>query len=488
VERRDLVWLGAITLAGAVARFATLDLQGFHHDEAVTAGRVLQPGLGDTLGWVVDSERSPPLYYLLAWPWAKLFGTGEVGLRSLSALIGTAAIPAAWFAARELATRRAGLVVAALVAFSPMLIWYSQEARSYGLFALFSTVALGFFARAARDPAPRALWSWAAASALALLSHYFALFLIGPQALWLLHRAGPGRRIAAMAAAAVVLVGLALVPLAIAQQGEGRSDSFADRALEVRALEVAVDAFAGEEPNPFVGEREVDAVQGGALAAGILALVGAVALVARAGTPREREGAALAGGVAAAAIGIPLVLALVGLDFANPRNMIGATVPLLCVIGIGFAVERHRRLGLAAAVALCVAFAVTVAAAWSLEKMQRDDWRSVAEAIGPAAGRRILVINHNGDNPVEYYLGARPLDSKRYEDGIRVREIVAASNYPAINPPPGWDLTFEDRISTFYVREFTRSPAELVRPADPAVTDLLTEKYEAFVDRPGGGP
>src|SRR5687767_8498085 len=98
--RRDLIWLGAITLAGALARFATLDLQGFHHDEAVTAGRVIQPGLVDTLDWVVRSERSPPLYYVLAWPWAKLFGNGEVGLRSLSALIGTATIPAACFAAR----------------------------------------------------------------------------------------------------------------------------------------------------------------------------------------------------------------------------------------------------------------------------------------------------------------------------------------------------------------------------------------------------
>lgn len=486
MERREIIWLGAITAVGAIARFATLDLQGFHHDEAVTAGRVIGPDLFETLGWVKDSERSPPLYYVLAWPWAKLFGTGEVGLRSLSALIGTLTIPAAFFAGRELGSKRAGLVTAALVALSPMLIWYSQEARSYALFVLFSTLALAFFARSLSEPSRRSLWLWAAMSALALLSHYFAVFLIGPQILWLLYRTPPDRRRTLLAAAAaVVAVGLALLPLARAQEGEGRSNSFAERPLSTRALEVGVDAFAGEEPNPFVGERAVDLVQAGGLAAGALGLLAAAALLAGSGTRREREGAALAGGVAATAILVPLGLALFGLDFANPRNMIGGYVPVLLVLGIGFSAERRARLGLAAAAVLCAVFVGVVAAANSLEKMQRDDWRSVAEALDPAEGRRILVINHNGDDPIQLYLGAEKFEGKRYEDGVRTREIVAASSYPAIKPPDGWDLAWEDKVSTFYVRVFRVPKAELVRPGDYSDERLLTEQSEVLIDRPG---
>src|SRR3954465_11424371 len=89
VNRRELWTVAGITLVAALIRFSTLDHQSFDHDEAVTAIRVLQPNLGDMLSVVGRLERSPPLYYLLAWPWSKLFGTGEVGLRSLSALFGT---------------------------------------------------------------------------------------------------------------------------------------------------------------------------------------------------------------------------------------------------------------------------------------------------------------------------------------------------------------------------------------------------------------
>jgi uncharacterized membrane protein len=81
-----LVWLAGIVLLGALLRFATLDLQSYRFDEAVTVGRVLQPSLFSTLSAVPRSESTPPLYYLVAWIWSRPFGTGEVWMRSLSAL------------------------------------------------------------------------------------------------------------------------------------------------------------------------------------------------------------------------------------------------------------------------------------------------------------------------------------------------------------------------------------------------------------------
>ena len=123
---------------------------------------------------VKHSESNPPLYYVIAWGWAKVFGLGEVGLRSLSALFGAATIPVAYFIGRELSGRRAGYITAAIVAVNPMLIWYSQEARGYALLVFLAALSFLFFLRALRTHDNRDLALWSLASIGALTTHYFA--------------------------------------------------------------------------------------------------------------------------------------------------------------------------------------------------------------------------------------------------------------------------------------------------------------------------
>ncbi len=82
----------AIVLAGAALRFATIASQSYWYDEATTV-RELHMSFGGLLHAVAHRESTPPLYYVLAWVWAKAFGTGEAGLRSLSALAGVGTIP-----------------------------------------------------------------------------------------------------------------------------------------------------------------------------------------------------------------------------------------------------------------------------------------------------------------------------------------------------------------------------------------------------------
>jgi mannosyltransferase len=146
LTQRWVPWLAGLTVLGAALRFAFLDAKGFWEDEAVTL-LLVRMDFGEMLSSLPDFERTPPLYYALAWAWAKLFGEGEVGMRSLSALLGTATIPVAFRAARELVTPRTALVAAALVAVNPILVWYSQEARSYALLVLLAALSLLYFAR-----------------------------------------------------------------------------------------------------------------------------------------------------------------------------------------------------------------------------------------------------------------------------------------------------------------------------------------------------
>ncbi|CAN5165883.1 hypothetical protein BH20ACT13_BH20ACT13_24020 [soil metagenome] len=86
--------VAGLTTLGALVRFATLDRQSFWLDELVTVS-LLHQSFGDMLTAIPESEASPFLYYVLAWPWTRLAGFGEIGLRSLSALVGAAIVPVA---------------------------------------------------------------------------------------------------------------------------------------------------------------------------------------------------------------------------------------------------------------------------------------------------------------------------------------------------------------------------------------------------------
>src|SRR6478672_7541759 len=71
--RSRAFWIVAgLTLLAAVLRFATLGVQAYHHDEIVTASRVLRGSFFHAMDAVGFSESAPPLYYALAWVWTQV--------------------------------------------------------------------------------------------------------------------------------------------------------------------------------------------------------------------------------------------------------------------------------------------------------------------------------------------------------------------------------------------------------------------------------
>ena len=357
----------ALTALGAALRFPTLDRQSFWLDELVTVS-LLDHGLGDVLREVPRSEATPFLYYLVGWAWGSLFGLGEVGIRSLSALAGTATIPVAYGAGAVMVSRRAGVVTAALVAVNPFLIWYAQEARSYALFALLGAGTVLAFGHALRGSRGW-LAAWAVLSALALATHYYAVFLVGAEVVWLLLRSRP-RRPAVLATLVPVATLAAQAPLLLEQRGNGE-------AVTGSSL---VDRIAGIPKNLVVGYSFPAEALGSALAA-LLVLVG-VALLARVAAP-ERRGALIAGSLAAAVILIPIVLAVGGADYLVARNTIVAVVPAAVCVGAGFATGR---LGLAAAAILCL-LSAGIALAPALDTSYgRTDWRGAAAPLATTTG------------------------------------------------------------------------------------------------------
>ena len=400
-RRSAVLWaLAGLTALGLAVRFASLGLQSYHHDEAITAMRVLPGSFGDMLRSVRVSESNPPLYYALAWGWVKAFGSDEVGLRSLTALFGAATVPVAYLIGRQLASWRAGLTLAAFVALNPMLIWYSQEARSYALLVFFGAVSLFFFLRALDDRRGRDLAFWALASALALCSHYFAVFAVGIEAVWLLVALRARWRVVLPALAGVGAVGLALLPLINAQVNPTHIGWIENSPLSTRLWETAVSFLAGETGHVIA------AAPRDRYALVPLALIGVgLALVALRGERRERRGAGLGLVLGLGVMGLAAIAALTGKDYVVERNLLPALVPLLAAAAIGFSLAGARRLGLALTVALCaywLAFDIHVT---RTPNLQRPDFRTITEKLGPPLeGRRAIVAWKLAADPVRYYL------------------------------------------------------------------------------------
>jgi mannosyltransferase len=423
-NRAGALWvLALLTALAAALRFATLDLQSFHHDEVITAARVIPGSFSEMLHAVKGSESNPPLYYVLAWGWAKAFGTGEVGLRSLSALVGTATVLLAYAVGAELASRRAGLIAAALAAVNPMLIWYAQEARSYALLVFFCAASLLFFVRALRSGSGRDLALWALASALALCSHYFAFFAVAIEALWLLVARRSRWRALLPALAGVAVVGLALLPLINAQVNPTHIGWIDFTPRSSRFFQTAISFLVGETGHVIAEPpRERYALLPAILSAAALLLV-----VLR-GSRRERRGALLGAVVGLGVAVLTLVAALVGKDYVVERNLLPALLPLIVAASIGFAVERARRIGLLLAVVLCaywIAFDVHVT---QTPNLQRPDFRGLTEALGPPQRRRAIVSWKLAADPVRFYLHDHAQRIYSGEDLVREIDVISKSS------------------------------------------------------------
>jgi 4-amino-4-deoxy-L-arabinose transferase-like glycosyltransferase len=412
---REAWLLGGLILLAAALRFATLGVQSLDADEGFTA-EIARKSFGAAMSQIPHTESTPPLYYALVWLWTKLFGTTEWGLRSLSALAGTALVPVVYAIGTALKSRRTGLIAAAFVAVSPLLVWYSQEARAYSLYVLLAAVAFLFLVRG------RAGW-WALASAAALATHYFAAVVVVPMALWLLYRRG---RTALWAVAGVALAAAALAPLLV-HQAEHVSRPWAD------ALSVTDELLATSQ-SFLVGMTWTWLIhRPGVIVLGLLA-------VAMAWRARKHREALLPGAVAAFGLAVPFLSTLLGAKYFTPGNEL-AVWPLVAVV---LAIGASR---LPAAAFCAGMLAITVAVPLDAG-LQRENWRDVVHGLRGPLG--IVVLNGFEDTRVVSYYLRRP--APPYPVGEiavlgRPREVPSAFVAPPLAGMRGIAMSSEGRIA-----------------------------------------
>lgn len=161
-----------------------LSCKPFWFDEAfsVEVARLSWPNFLHLLWW---REANMSLYYVLLRMWLH-FGRSPYFIRSLSVVIAALTLPAIYWLARLLFDRRVAVIAAALFTFNGYHVRYSQEARSYSLFVLLTTVSSGLLVWWLAEPAGRRLRGYILASVLSAYAHFYALLLVAAH--WLVLR------------------------------------------------------------------------------------------------------------------------------------------------------------------------------------------------------------------------------------------------------------------------------------------------------------
>jgi hypothetical protein len=187
-----------------------------------------------------------------------------------------------------------------------------------------------------------------------------------------------------------------------------------------------------------------------------------------------------------------VVLALLGLDYFDTRNLLMVWLPLTTAAAAGL-VCGAPRLGAAgvavlAAIGLVAVIGVDVTPNW-----QRDDWRGAAHAVGQARVPRAIVITPaSGALPFRLY---RPDARQMPPAGASVQEVALVSRprrlSGRVHPPapprpadpvvPGYNRVGRDYRDTFSYVLFRAAAPLGITPARAANARLLAKSPAAVL-------
>ncbi|MEK7587291.1 MAG: hypothetical protein AAB457_00530 [Patescibacteria group bacterium] len=125
----------------------------------------------------------PPLYYVLLHFWIKLFGSGEIAVRSLSFLgFALATVVVIFWAEKLFHKHFLSWYLPVFFFINPMLLYYAFEIRMYGWFMFFAVLSLYGYSE-------KKWWVMAVANVLGFYTHTYMIFVPIAQGIhWLCSR------------------------------------------------------------------------------------------------------------------------------------------------------------------------------------------------------------------------------------------------------------------------------------------------------------
>jgi hypothetical protein len=394
---RAAVWIVAGLFVVALALRWKWIHQSLFGDEMILYIDVHGRSLGQVTAVVHDTEKTPPLYFLLAWLLTK-GGDPTLLVRIPTFVVGVATVPLVYLVGRRTVGRAGALVATAWFALSPFEIFYGSEARSYALVT--ACVTLSTLALLLALEQPRLRW-WAlyvVAATAAVYSHYIGALVLVPQAVWALWVYRDGVREQLISHALVVLLWLPWLPSFLVQFRHSSKEAgfLAGVApLSVHQVsQIVTQSLVGlpfVQPHDFPGWPVIIVL--------VVLVVGQGAFIAYRLYENRRSPASLA----RSRVGLILVLALfpiVGLSlyslrphtsFLLPRNL-SVGVPYVLVFFGWLLTYSQSKLRLVMVTAALIALGIgTVAMIGS--SRQRPDTRAAARYVDAHAPANAPVVD-----------------------------------------------------------------------------------------------
>jgi uncharacterized membrane protein len=130
---------------------------------------------------ILEDAQHPPLYFLLLRRWVNLLGHSVFNVRSFSVIASLLCLPAIYWLCQELFRKPVvGEIAVLLASVSPLQVIYAQEARSYSLWLLLTTVSSAFLVRATRTRQARNFYFYTLCAIFGLYTHLlFGLVMLG---------------------------------------------------------------------------------------------------------------------------------------------------------------------------------------------------------------------------------------------------------------------------------------------------------------------
>ncbi|WP_261560519.1 glycosyltransferase family 39 protein, partial [Frankia tisae] len=178
--------VGVLVAAAVIVRFTANQALWLDEAQSVAIARLPLHGSGVTMWDGLLQDGSPPLYYLVLHGWITVFGESNLAVRSLSALINTAAAWPLFLLARRVVNARAAKVTVVLYLTSPFALYFGTETRMYSLIVLLTALGGLAMERVLRAPSVRSVIGLALAAGCLALTHYWCLYLLLTVAVWLI--------------------------------------------------------------------------------------------------------------------------------------------------------------------------------------------------------------------------------------------------------------------------------------------------------------